>query len=237
MRRRAPFYLAPADRKVVGLVGVGHFASHFYFLVLPPLFPVLTEVFAVSYTQLGFALSVMAVTSAVVQTPVGFLVDRYGARPFLAAGLVLSGLCIIGVGVFATYEALLLLMVLFRHRGLGDPSFRLRDPQQDRRPPTHGASLLGAHLRRPSRLRRRTGDGHRALRVARVARGPVGLRRGRRGARRRDVPQPASPGRRRGERRPCPGKIGVRRNCAPVEHSDAGRLRLLRRDRSHRCGA
>ena len=117
MKRRAPFYLAPADRKVVGLVGLGHFASHFYFLVLPPLFPVLTEAFGVSYTQLGFALSVMAVTSAVVQTPVGFLVDRYGARPFLAAGLVLSGLCIIGVGVFATYEALLLLMVLF---GLGD---------------------------------------------------------------------------------------------------------------------
>ena len=117
MRRRAPFYLAPADRKVVGLVGMGHFASHFYFLVLPPLFPVLSEAFGVSYTQLGFALSVMAVTSAVVQTPVGFLVDRYGARPFLAAGLVLSGLCIIGVGVFATYEALLVLMVLF---GLGD---------------------------------------------------------------------------------------------------------------------
>ena len=117
MQRRAPFYLAPADRKVVGLVGMGHFASHFYFLVLPPLFPILAEDFGVSYTQLGFALSVMAVTSAVVQTPVGFLVDRYGARPFLAAGLVLSGFCIIGVGVFATYEALLVLMVLF---GLGD---------------------------------------------------------------------------------------------------------------------
>ena len=117
MPARAPFYLAPADRKVVGLVGMGHFASHFYFLVLPPLFPVLAEAFGVSYTQLGFALSVMAMTSAVVQTPVGFLVDRYGARPFLAAGLVLSGLSIVGVGIFATYEALLVLMVLF---GVGD---------------------------------------------------------------------------------------------------------------------
>ena len=117
MPARAPFYLAPADRKVVGLVGMGHFASHFYFLVLPPLFPVLAEAFGVSYTQLGIALSVMAMTSAVVQTPVGFLVDRYGARPFLAAGLVLSGLSIIGVGIFATYEALLVLMVLF---GVGD---------------------------------------------------------------------------------------------------------------------
>ena len=117
MRRRAPFFFAPADRKVVGLVGLGHFASHFYFLVIPPLFPVLTHEFGVTYTQLGFALSLMAVTSAVVQTPIGFLVDRYGARPFLAAGLVLSGFCIMGVGVFGTYEALLVLMVLF---GLGD---------------------------------------------------------------------------------------------------------------------
>ena len=114
---RAPFYLAPADRKVVGLVGLGHFTSHFYFLVLPPLFPVLAEAFEVSYTRLGFAMAVMAVTSAVVQTPVGFLVDRYGARPFLVAGLVLSGLSIVGVGLFGTYEALLVLMVLF---GLGD---------------------------------------------------------------------------------------------------------------------
>lgn len=117
MSTRAPFFLAPADRKVVGLVGLGHFTSHFYFLVLPPLFPLLAEAFRVSYTQLGFALSMMAVTSAVVQTPVGFLVDRHGARPFLVAGLLLSGLCIVGVGVFATYEALLVLMVLF---GLGD---------------------------------------------------------------------------------------------------------------------
>ena len=117
MPASAPFFLSPADRKVVGLVGMGHFASHFYFLVLPPLFPLLAEAFDVSYTALGLALSVMAVTSAVVQTPVGFLVDRYGARRFLAAGLVLSGLSIIGVGVFATYESLLVLMVLF---GLGD---------------------------------------------------------------------------------------------------------------------
>ena len=145
MRRRAPFYLAPADLKVVGLVGMGHFASHFYFLVLPPLFPVLSEAFGVSYTRLGFALSVMAVTSAVVQTPVGFLVDRHGARPFLVAGLVLSGLSIVGVGVFGTYEALLVLMVLF---GLGDSvihPFRLRDPQQDESTPGAWGRAFSVH--------------------------------------------------------------------------------------------
>ena len=117
MIRGAGPFLARSDLKVVGLVGVGHFASHFYFLVLPPLFPILSEVFGVSYTRLGFALAVMGVTSALVQTPVGFLVDRYGARRFLIAGLVASGLSLIGVGLFPTYEALLVLMLLF---GIGD---------------------------------------------------------------------------------------------------------------------
>ena len=117
MIRGAGPFLARSDLKVVGLVGVGHFASHFYFLVLPPLFPILSEVFGVSYTRLGFALAVMGVTSALVQTPVGFLVDRYGARRFLIAGLVASGLSLIGVGLLATYEALLVLMLLF---GIGD---------------------------------------------------------------------------------------------------------------------
>ena len=113
----AASFLARSDLEVVGLVGVGHFASHFYFLVLPPLFPILSEVFGVSYTRLGFALAVMGVTSALVQTPVGFLVDRYGARRFLIAGLVASGVSLIGVGLFPTYEALLVLMLLF---GIGD---------------------------------------------------------------------------------------------------------------------
>ena len=42
MIRGAGPFLARSDLKVVGLVGVRHFASHFYFLVLPPLFPILT---------------------------------------------------------------------------------------------------------------------------------------------------------------------------------------------------
>ena len=105
------------DVKVVSLVGVGHFCSHFYFLVLPPLFPVLKEVFGVSYTALGFALTVMAVTAAVVQAPMGFLVDRYGGRYLLITGLLLSGLGIVGIGLAPNFGVVLALMVLL---GIGD---------------------------------------------------------------------------------------------------------------------
>ena len=46
--------------------------------------------YGVSYTELGLALTVFNVVSAVLQTPVGFLVDRIGARVMLIAGLLLG---------------------------------------------------------------------------------------------------------------------------------------------------
>ena len=35
---------------VIALVGTAHFVSHFYMLVLPPLFPLMREVYGVGYT-------------------------------------------------------------------------------------------------------------------------------------------------------------------------------------------
>lgn len=112
------------DIKVIGLVGGGHFLSHFYILVLPPLFPLLRGEFDVSYTALGAALAVLNVTTALTQAPVGFLVDRYGAPGILIGGLALFALATALVGAFATYPALLLLMVL---AGLGNSVFHPAD--------------------------------------------------------------------------------------------------------------
>src|SRR5919206_5251080 len=77
------------DNKVLGLISTGHFLSHFYFLTLPPLFPYLTEAFQVGYTELGLMMTLTYAASATAQVPVGFLVDRVGARPVLAVGLAL----------------------------------------------------------------------------------------------------------------------------------------------------
>src|SRR5438128_1743047 len=41
------------DIRVIGLIGSAHAVSHFYQLVLPPLFPLLKDAFDVSYTELG----------------------------------------------------------------------------------------------------------------------------------------------------------------------------------------
>ena len=49
-------------------------------MLLAPLFIFIRADFGVSYTELGLALTAFNLVSAVLQTPVGFLVDRVGAR-------------------------------------------------------------------------------------------------------------------------------------------------------------
>ena len=42
----------------MGVVGVAHATSHFFHLLLPPLFPAFIEAFGLSYSQLGLLMSV-----------------------------------------------------------------------------------------------------------------------------------------------------------------------------------
>src|SRR5258708_38947217 len=80
------------DARVNALIGCGHFLSHYYQLCLPPMFIVWQQAFGVSYAELGLAMALLSGTTAIVQAPIGFLVDRYGAalsdRRHLADDLV-----------------------------------------------------------------------------------------------------------------------------------------------------
>ena len=55
------------DGRVIGLVGTGHFLSHFYIFLLPPLFPILKQSFGVSYVELGLIVTVFNVVSGLTQ--------------------------------------------------------------------------------------------------------------------------------------------------------------------------
>jgi FSR family fosmidomycin resistance protein-like MFS transporter len=112
------------DLRVISLVGTAHFFSHFYILALPPLFPLLRDVYEVSYTALGLALAVLNGVTALTQAPVGFLVDRFGPRALLVAGLALFSLATGLIGLFPSYPMLLALMVL---AGLGNSVFHPAD--------------------------------------------------------------------------------------------------------------
>ncbi len=91
------------DTRVMSLVCTAHFVSHFYILVLPPLFPFIREYYGVSYTELGLALTAFNVTTALCQTPAGFLVDRIGPRTVLVSGLVIGAICLAIVGSISSF--------------------------------------------------------------------------------------------------------------------------------------
>lgn len=91
------------DVGVIGLVGLAHMISHFSQLLLAPLFPWLKDEFNVSYTELGFLMTIFFVVSCVVQTGSGFVVDRFGARPILFAGLSLLGIAALGYSISTSY--------------------------------------------------------------------------------------------------------------------------------------
>jgi MFS family permease len=100
------------DGRILLLIGTGHFLSHFYMLCLPPLFLVWRAEFDVTYAELGLAVALMSAVTAALQTPVGFLVDRHGARPYLVGGVLLMALSIAAMAVAPGYWAILVLAIL-----------------------------------------------------------------------------------------------------------------------------
>jgi FSR family fosmidomycin resistance protein-like MFS transporter len=91
------------DAGVICLVGLAHLISHFSQLLLAPLFPWLKDAFNVSYGELGFLMTIFFVVSCAVQALSGFLVDRFGPRPILFAGLSLLGVAALGYSISTSY--------------------------------------------------------------------------------------------------------------------------------------
>ena len=106
--------------RIFALVGAAHTMSHIYLLALPPMYPLLKAEFDVSYAALGLLVTLLNVATGFTQVPVGFLVDRVGARKVLIAGLTTIALCIGAIGFAASYWMVLPLMVL---AGVGNSVF------------------------------------------------------------------------------------------------------------------
>lgn len=112
------------DSEVIGLVGLAHATSHFFQLMLPPLFPWLMQEFSLSFSAVGLLMTVFFVVSGVGQALAGFLVDRFGARPIL-----LSGLGLLGVSglLLASAQSPLVLALATAVAGLGNAVFHPAD--------------------------------------------------------------------------------------------------------------
>ena len=112
------------DNRILGVIGIGHGMSHLYYLVLAPLFPHLRDAFGVSYAELGLALAIMPLTSAILQVPIGFLVDRIGAKLILMGGLVVAALSTTLMGFCTSYWQLIVLCIA---SGAGNAVFHPTD--------------------------------------------------------------------------------------------------------------
>ena len=93
--------------RTLGAISVAHWVSHFHIFALPMLFPFLKQHLGVGYVELGFALTVFAVSSGLTQAPIGYLVDHLGARKLLLMGLCLGGGALITLGVHLSYPSLI----------------------------------------------------------------------------------------------------------------------------------
>ena len=113
------------ETRVLGLISTGHFMSHYSQLALYPLFPLMHDDFGVGYAALGLIVTILNATGAVAQIPIGFLVDRMGAKRILISGLFIKTLAIGAMALTSSYEALLLLLAAIA--GLGNAVFHPAD--------------------------------------------------------------------------------------------------------------
>ena len=112
---------APASEgRVLSLIGIGHFLSHFYFLCLPPMLLTFEREFGVGFLFLGMALAGYSWIGGLLQAAVGFALDKIGARQMLAAGLAVNAAAIAGIGMAQEFWQFAVLAVV---AGMGNAVF------------------------------------------------------------------------------------------------------------------
>src|SRR6202167_6559791 len=116
--------IRPAESRLIAAVCAAHMMSHYYMLMLAPLFAFIRSDFNVSYTELALALTVFNVVSGVFQTPIGFIVDRFGARMVLIAGLALSSIAYAVAGIVDSYWVFI---AMYGVAGLGNTVYHPSD--------------------------------------------------------------------------------------------------------------
>jgi MFS transporter, FSR family, fosmidomycin resistance protein len=116
--------LEPREHGAIWLIGAAHFVSHFYHLALPPLYLLVTKDLGLTWVEVGIPMILYFVATAIVQVPIGLLVDKIGARVVLVTGLALMGLALVIAGMLPSYYVL---MAAFFVAGIGNAVFHPAD--------------------------------------------------------------------------------------------------------------
>lgn len=112
------------DALVIALVGLAHGISHFFHMILAPLFPWLKEAFQLSYGELGLLMSAFFIVSGIGQACAGFVVDKIGARTVLFFGISCLAASALLLSIAPNYLGLMLGSIL---AGIGNSVFHPAD--------------------------------------------------------------------------------------------------------------
>lgn len=115
---------AKTDVRVMSLIGLAHFFSHFFQLTLPALFPLMWKYEGLNWSELGALSAVLYAASGIAQTPAGFFVDKFGARLTLLVGMLSMSAAMCGFLFVETYTSMIFLAFC---AGLGNSVFHPAD--------------------------------------------------------------------------------------------------------------
>lgn len=100
------------DTRTISLIGLAHWLSHFFHLLLPPLFPIFISQFRLTYTELGVLMSIFFAVSGIGQAISGLLVDKIGARAILFSSVCLLALSALCASVANNYLGLIISVII-----------------------------------------------------------------------------------------------------------------------------
>ncbi|MCW5734354.1 MAG: MFS transporter [Enhydrobacter sp.] len=112
------------DARVMALIGVAHGSSHYYQLAFVTMLLIVRDRTGLSFEQVGFLGALFYAVSGFGQTAAGFAVDRFGARPILAGGLLVLG---VSLGLFAFVHSFAGFAAIAVLGGLGNSVFHPAD--------------------------------------------------------------------------------------------------------------
>ena len=133
---------APLNRdvRVISLIGVAHGASHYYQLAFATMLLIVRQEAGLSFADVGLLAGIFYGVSGIAQTAAGFAVDRFGARPILAGGLLVIGFALALISVAHSFVGFAAIAVIGGLRQLRLPSCGLRASERLGKPAAGSAA-------------------------------------------------------------------------------------------------
>ena len=109
---------------VIVLICCAHFWSHFFLITIPAALPLIRDDLHASNVSMGMVLAAASLMGAGWQFPMGVFSDRYGARVFFIAGLLIESVAIFSLSFAPTVPVMVGIAVI---GGIADSVFHPAD--------------------------------------------------------------------------------------------------------------